>query len=63
MSARAAFEDMKDVLIAYPFGDSKTVEVHLKKPGVITEKVVKEMFAKNKSIKFVSIEDKAIAAN
>lgn len=52
------------MIIAYPFGDSKTVEVHTRKPGLITEKMVKEMFAKNKSIKFVSITEKlAEAAN
>lgn len=46
------------MIIAYPFGDTKTVEVHVRKPGIITEKMVKEMFAKNKQIKFVSITEK-----
>lgn len=63
MSARAAFEDMKDVIIAYPFGDQKLVEVHVKKAGAITEKAVKEIFAKNKSITFGSISEKLAEAS
>lgn len=62
MSARAAFEDMKDVIIAYPFGEKKTLEVHTRKAGVITEKVVKEIFAKNKTIKFISISESPVEA-
>jgi hypothetical protein len=60
MSARRAFEKMKDVIIAYPFGDTKTVEIHTRKPGVITEKLVRETFAKNKELKFVSLEESVV---
>ena len=60
MSARAAFEKLNDVIVAYAFGEKKTVEIHVKKAGIITEKLVREMFAKNKQIKFVSIEEKAV---
>lgn len=49
---------MKDVIIAYSFGERKTVEIHVRKSGVITEKLVREIFGKNKQIKFVSLNEK-----
>ncbi len=57
MVVRRAIEKRSGVIAAYPFGNNKTVKVLTSTKKPITEKVVKELFRKHKTLKLVSIEN------